>query len=71
MANIHGVIAKNNYEQSRRSNYKEGNAIMSSSITVLLPIFFVLALGYIAGRAKQFNSEQASGLNELVLSSST
>ena len=32
-----------------------------------MPIFFVLALGYIAGRAKQFNSEQARGLNELVL----
>jgi malonate transporter and related proteins len=41
--------------------------MLNSSITVLLPIFFVLSLGYFAGRTKQFNSEQASGLNELVL----
>ena len=40
---------------------------MSSSIVVLLPIYFVLALGYFAGREKQFNSVQAGGLNELVL----
>jgi malonate transporter and related proteins len=40
---------------------------MSNSIAVLLPIFFVLALGYFAGRTKEFNSNQASGLNELVI----
>ena len=40
---------------------------MSNSIVVLLPIFFVLALGYFAGRAKQFSRDQASGLNELVV----
>jgi malonate transporter len=38
-----------------------------SAITVLLPVFFVLGLGYIAGRAKQFDADQVHGLNELVL----
>jgi predicted permease len=38
-----------------------------SAITVLLPVFFVLGLGYIAGRAKQFDADQVRGLNELVL----
>src|SRR5947208_10040756 len=36
-------------------------------ITVLLPVFFVLGLGYFAGRAKKFDAEQVAGLNELVL----
>jgi malonate transporter and related proteins len=38
-----------------------------TAITVLLPVFFVLGLGYIAGRAKQFDADQVRGLNELVL----
>lgn len=40
---------------------------MSDQTVILLPIFFVLALGYFAGRAKQFNGAQTSGLNDLVL----
>jgi malonate transporter and related proteins len=40
---------------------------MANSIAVLLPIFFVLALGYFAGRTKEFDQAQASGLNELVI----
>jgi predicted permease len=36
-------------------------------ITVLLPVFFVLGLGYFAGSAKQFDSDQIRGFNELVL----
>ena len=36
-------------------------------ITVLLPVFFVLGLGYFAGRAKKFDADQVAGLNELVL----
>lgn len=36
-------------------------------ISVLLPVFFVLGLGYVAGRAKKFDSDQRAGLNELVL----
>src|SRR5437763_17034985 len=38
-----------------------------SAITVLLPVFFVLGLGYSAGRAKKFDADQVAGLNELVL----
>ena len=38
-----------------------------TAITVLLPVFFVLELGYFAGRAKKFDADQITGLNELVL----
>ena len=38
-----------------------------TAITVVLPVFFVLALGYFAGRAKKFDPDQIAGLNELVL----
>src|SRR5213594_1168162 len=38
-----------------------------TALTVLLPVFFVLALGYFAGRAKKFDPDQIAGLNELVL----
>jgi malonate transporter and related proteins len=34
---------------------------------VLLPVLFVLALGFWAGHAKKFDSDQVAGLNELVL----
>ena len=36
-------------------------------LTVLLPVFFVLGLGYFAGRAKKFDADQIAGLNDLVL----
>jgi len=35
-------------------------------LTIIVPIFFVL-LGYAAGRAKKFDSDQVAGINELVL----
>ena len=38
-----------------------------TAITVLLSVFFVLGLGYFAGRAKKFDADQVAGLNELVL----
>src|SRR5438552_463551 len=38
-----------------------------TAFTVLLPVFFVLGLGYFAGRAKKFDADQVAGLNELVL----
>lgn len=41
--------------------------MLVSAINVLLPVFFVLALGYAAGRAKRFDADQVAGLNELVL----
>jgi predicted permease len=45
---------------------KEKTMILSV-VTVLLPVFFVLGLGYLAGRAKEFDADQRAGLNELVL----
>jgi malonate transporter and related proteins len=36
-------------------------------VSVIVPVFFVLLLGYAAGRAKAFDSDQVSGINELVL----
>src|SRR5437764_12270170 len=38
-----------------------------TALTVLLPVFFVLGLGYFAGRAKKFDADQIAGLNDLVL----
>jgi predicted permease len=37
------------------------------SVSVLLPVLFVMALGFCAGRAKEFDREQLDGLTELVL----
>jgi malonate transporter len=36
-------------------------------LTILVPTFFVLALGYIAGRYRYFDGERSRGLTELVL----
>ncbi len=36
-------------------------------LTIVVPIFFVLLLGYAAGRVKAFDNEQVAGINELVL----
>jgi malonate transporter and related proteins len=36
-------------------------------LNIIFPIFFVLLLGYAAGRANQFDSHQVAGINELVL----
>ena len=38
-----------------------------TATTGVLPVFFVLALGYFAGRARKFDPDQVAGLNELVL----
>ena len=38
-----------------------------STFTVLLPVLFVMGLGYWAGRAKQFDEDQVRGFNALVL----
>jgi malonate transporter and related proteins len=35
--------------------------------SVIVPVYFVLLLGYLAGRAKKFDSDQVQGINELVL----
>jgi malonate transporter and related proteins len=36
-------------------------------VGALLPVFFVLALGYLAGRRNQFDADQAAGLSKLAL----
>jgi predicted permease len=36
-------------------------------VGALLPVFFVLALGYVAGKRHSFNADQAAGLSELAL----
>jgi hypothetical protein len=54
---------------SIRSNRSETIDIATfvNALEILLPVLFVLALGYCAGRAKRFDSDQVAGLNELVL----
>lgn len=42
------------------------STVISASL-VLLPVLFVMALGFFAGRSKQFDADQVEGLNELVL----
>ena len=34
----------------------------------LLPVFFVLALGYLAGKCNAFDADQSAGLSKLALS---
>lgn len=41
--------------------------MLITSFTVLLPVLFVMGLGYWAGRAKKFDADQIQGLNELVM----
>jgi predicted permease len=38
-----------------------------NAFSVLLPVLFVMALGFFAGRAKQFDKDQVQGLNALVI----
>ena len=40
---------------------------VSGLVGALLPVFFVLALGYFAGKHHSFDAEQASGLSKLAL----
>jgi malonate transporter and related proteins len=41
--------------------------MLQQILTIIAPIFFVLLLGYAAGRAKEFDNDQVAGINELVL----
>lgn len=41
--------------------------MLPGSVSVLLPVLFVLALGYWAGISKRFDADQVKGVNELVL----
>jgi predicted permease len=38
-----------------------------NAFSVLLPVLFVMALGFFAGRMKQFDKDQVQGLNALVI----
>src|SRR5262249_5592700 len=40
---------------------------VSGLVTALLPVFFVLALGYGAGKRNAFDADQAAGLSKLAL----
>jgi malonate transporter len=40
---------------------------VSGLVGALAPVFFVLALGYIAGKCNEFDIDQAAGLSELAL----
>jgi malonate transporter and related proteins len=53
-------------DRARRTETKAFH-MLTQSLTIVAPIFFVLLLGYAAGRAKEFDSEQVAGINELVL----
>jgi acyl-CoA reductase-like NAD-dependent aldehyde dehydrogenase len=39
--------------------------VLSTTLTVLVPVLFVVLLGYVAGRAKAFDTDQVAGINEL------
>jgi len=41
--------------------------VIRQTLNIVAPIFFTLLLGYLAGRAKRFDSDQMAGINELVL----
>lgn len=41
--------------------------MLPNSVSVLLPVLFVLGLGYWAGISKRFDADQVKGVNELVL----
>jgi malonate transporter len=41
--------------------------MLLTSLSVLLPVLFVMGLGYWAGRTKRFDADQIRGLNELVM----
>src|SRR3954453_741616 len=41
--------------------------MLNTTFSVLLPVLFVMGLGYWAGRAKRFNADQVRGINDLVM----
>jgi malonate transporter and related proteins len=41
--------------------------MLSTTLTILIPVLFVLLLGYFAWRMKAFDAEQVTGINELAL----
>ena len=41
--------------------------MLTTTLTVLVPVLFVVLLGYVAGRAKAVDPDQVAGINELAL----
>src|SRR4051812_42051897 len=41
--------------------------MLNTTFSVLLPVLFVMGLGYWAGRTKRFNADQVRGINDLVM----
>jgi hypothetical protein len=41
--------------------------MLSTTFTILIPVLFVLLLGFFAWRIKAFDAEQVTGINELAL----
>ncbi|HST93370.1 MAG TPA: AEC family transporter, partial [Microvirga sp.] len=41
--------------------------MLVTSFSVLLPVLFVMSLGYWAGRRKRFDADQIRGINDLVM----
>jgi malonate transporter and related proteins len=56
-------------EEYQHTRMAEGDfhSMLAQILTVIVPIYFVLLLGYVAGRAKAFDKDQVAGINELVL----
>ena len=50
-----------------RERRKELLMNISGLVGALLPVFFVLALGYVAGKRHSFDAHQAAGLSELAI----
>ena len=41
--------------------------MLSTTLAVLIPVLFVMLLGYVAGRRQAFDADQVAGINELAL----
>src|SRR5260221_5710965 len=55
---------------SRQEANPERGSLMNVGglVGALLPVFFILALGYLAGKRNAFDADQAAGLSKLALS---
>src|SRR3984957_17816870 len=55
-----GMVREHDHELGLRMNVR-------GLVGALLPVFFVLALGYLAGKRRSFDADQAAGLSKLAL----
>ena len=61
------MVVASDFRNSHHIILNNNKVMLSDNIMVLIPVFFVLLLGYFAGRAKKFDADQVAGINELVL----